>query len=420
VEADPTLAVAEIVNRFKSRSSRLMRQEFPALRSRLPTLWSRSYYPGSVGHVSAKVVEAYIAAQKGTGAVAVRSYKYRLRPNRAQTAALDAMLRDFCGLYNACLQQRVEAYRRRGLNLRYGPQASELKACRACDPDGLGRWSFSALQQVLRRLDQTYAAFFKRGHGFPRFRASARYHAATFRIGDGLTVKKDRRIGVVGVVGVPGGLKVAWHRDLPDEAKLGTAILTRQQGKWFMVLSVEAEFAETCGTGTVGIDLGLNSLIATSDGETVEMPRFARKAQKAQRWRQRALARCKRGSKRRLKAKARLAAGSAKIARQRRDHLHKLSRSLVSRYWGIAFEDLTMTGLNLSRVWDSQSQDTRDPNPRLQMWRGSGPGCCCGDRRASAGFRAGTRPSGHKPAGCRIAVPRSRLLQRAELSRLGS
>lgn len=66
VEADPTLAVAEIVNRFKGRSSRLMRQEFLALRSRLPTLWSRSYYAGSVGHVSAKVVEAYIAAQKGT------------------------------------------------------------------------------------------------------------------------------------------------------------------------------------------------------------------------------------------------------------------------------------------------------------------------------------------------------------------
>ena len=272
----------------------------------------------------------------------MRSYKYRLRPNKAQATVLDAMLRDFCGLYNACLQQRIEAYRRRGLSLRYGQQASELKACRITDPDAIGRWSFSALQQVLRRLDQTYAAFFRRGHGFPRFRASARYHAATFRVGDGLTVRKDRRIGLVGV---PGGIKVVWHRDLPDEAKLGTAILTRQQGKWFVVLSVEAEFAEICGSGSVGIDLGLNSLIATSGGETVEMPRFARRAQKAQRRRQRALARCKRGSKRRLKAKARLAAGSAKIARQRRDHLHKLSRSLVSRYQGIAFEDLNMTGL---------------------------------------------------------------------------
>lgn len=75
------------------------------------------------------------------------------------------------------------------------------------------------------------------------------------------------------------------------------------------------------------------------------MPRFARLAQKAQRRRQRALARCQRGSKRRLKAKARLAAASARIARQRRDHLHKLSRSLVSRYRGIAFEDLDVAGL---------------------------------------------------------------------------
>lgn len=272
----------------------------------------------------------------------LRSYKYRLRPNRVQAAALDAMLRDFCGLYNACLQQRIEAYRRRGISLRYGHQAAELKACRVADPDGLGRWSFSALQQVLRRLDQTFAAFFKRGHGFPRYRASARYHAATFRVGDGLTLKKDRRIGIVGM---PGGIKVVWHRDLPEDAKLGTAILTRQQGKWFVVLSVEAEFAEACGRGTVGIDLGLDSLIATSDGATVEAPRHARKAQKAQRRRQRALARCKRGSKRRLKAKARLATGSAKIARQRRDHLHKLSRSLVSRYQGLAFEDLNMAGL---------------------------------------------------------------------------
>src|SRR5215204_5842538 len=65
VEADPTLAIAEIVNRLKGRSSRLMRSEFPALRSRLPTLWSRRYYAGSVGHVSAKTVEAYIAARKG-------------------------------------------------------------------------------------------------------------------------------------------------------------------------------------------------------------------------------------------------------------------------------------------------------------------------------------------------------------------
>ena len=65
VESDPTLCVAEIVNRLKGRSSRVLRQEFPTLRSRLPTLWSRSYYAGTVGHVSQATVKRYIENQKG-------------------------------------------------------------------------------------------------------------------------------------------------------------------------------------------------------------------------------------------------------------------------------------------------------------------------------------------------------------------
>lgn len=272
----------------------------------------------------------------------VRSYKYRLRPSVVQAAQLSSMLVDLCGLYNACIQQRIEAYRRRGLSLSFKQQSAELKACRADDPAGLGRWSRSTADQVIRRADQAFRSFFRLRRGFPRFRAAARFHAANMRVGDGLTVKEDGRIAIRGVVG---RMKIIWHRALPEGRSPKMATVTRQQGKWYIAFHVETEFAETCGSGTVGIDLGLNSLIATSDGESVQAPRFARKAQKAQRRRQRSLARCKRGSKRRLKAKARLAAGSAKIARQRRDHLHKLSRSLVSRYQGIAFEDLNITGL---------------------------------------------------------------------------
>lgn len=65
VESDPTLCVAEIVNRFKRRTSRVLRDEFPSLRSRLPTLWSRSYFAASVGAVSEATIRRYIEAQKG-------------------------------------------------------------------------------------------------------------------------------------------------------------------------------------------------------------------------------------------------------------------------------------------------------------------------------------------------------------------
>jgi putative transposase len=65
VSSDPTRCVAEIVNRLKGASSRILRQEFPHLVSRLPTLWSRSYYAGTVGHVSEATVKKYIENQKG-------------------------------------------------------------------------------------------------------------------------------------------------------------------------------------------------------------------------------------------------------------------------------------------------------------------------------------------------------------------
>ncbi len=65
VEADPTLGVAEIVNRLKGKSSRVLRDEFPALRSRLPTLCSRSYFAATLGSVSEETICRYIENQKG-------------------------------------------------------------------------------------------------------------------------------------------------------------------------------------------------------------------------------------------------------------------------------------------------------------------------------------------------------------------
>jgi putative transposase len=65
VEADPTLCVAELAARFKGRTSHDLRSEFPSLRSRLPTLWSRSYYAGSCGAVTEASIRRYIESQKG-------------------------------------------------------------------------------------------------------------------------------------------------------------------------------------------------------------------------------------------------------------------------------------------------------------------------------------------------------------------
>lgn len=282
-----------------------------------------------------------------------RSYKYRLYPGKAQSLALTEMLGAFCDLYNAALQQRIEAYRRQHKTLRYLDQASELKAVRAVD-ERLAQFSYSAAQQVLRRLDKAFTAFFRRLNakakaGFPRFRAKSRFDSAEFRVGDGLTIRKSKRLGITGI---PGEIKVKWHRDFPAGATVGAAVLSRSAGKWFVCFQIALPDQEgpPRDGAAVGIDVGLTSLVATSDGDVVKTPQWTKHAAKKQRRLQRALARCKRGSRRRLKAKHRLARHSAHTANQRRDFLHKLSRSLVERYAVIALEDLSIDHLARSML----------------------------------------------------------------------
>lgn len=281
------------------------------------------------------------------------SFKYRLYPTRAQTTALDGMLSALCDLYNAALQQRIEAYRRRGRTLRYADQAAELKAARAADAR-LAGLSFSTEQQVLRRLDKAFRAFFRRlkaggKPGFPRFKGRDRFHAAEFRVGDGLTLKTER--GRIGLVGIPGEIKARWHRPLPGKPK--AAILTRQAGRWHVVFQVEVETAapgshrsnSDAVRSVVGIDAGLHSLVALSTGEAVPAPPFEREAAKGLRRRQRALARCRPRSGVRARRKLALARYKAKVAARRRDFLHKLTAGLTRRFGVLVFEDLNVAGM---------------------------------------------------------------------------
>ena len=64
VSADPTDAPQRLANQLKDFTSRVHRQKYPELRSRLPSLWNRSYFIGSEGHVSEKTIKHYIEKQK--------------------------------------------------------------------------------------------------------------------------------------------------------------------------------------------------------------------------------------------------------------------------------------------------------------------------------------------------------------------
>lgn len=64
VKASPDFSPAYIISQLKGGTSRILRSEYPVLRSRLPTLWTRSYYCESVGHISENTIKKYIDEQK--------------------------------------------------------------------------------------------------------------------------------------------------------------------------------------------------------------------------------------------------------------------------------------------------------------------------------------------------------------------
>src|ERR1700756_5812084 len=157
-----------------------------------------------------------------TPAYALRLQIPPVNPNQAQVQFLENQLHEACDLYNAALQERRDAWKVCRKRIHYYDQAKQLKPMRA---EGLlGLANFSCCQDVLRRLDKTFQAFFarvRRGDkpGFPRFRSFRRYDSITFpSYGDGCRLLEDGKLRIQGA----GLIKVKLHRPVGGEIKTVT------------------------------------------------------------------------------------------------------------------------------------------------------------------------------------------------------
>ncbi|GLY84385.1 RNA-guided endonuclease InsQ/TnpB family protein [Actinoallomurus iriomotensis] len=293
----------------------------------------------------------------------VRAYKFLLRPTARQVVALGEMLRDHRSLYNAALEHRRTAYRRAGVTVRYGEQSGELKAIRADDPDGQGRWSFSSQQATLRRLDKAFAAFFRRikagqTPGYPRFKGGGRFDTVVFpKDGDGCRWDSSphtpqTRVRLQGV----GHVRVHQHR--PVRGCVKTISVKREGERWYVVLACDDVPAEPLApTGAVvGVDMGTTYFLTTSGGVHVANPKFLATAAGELAEAQRHLATFPQRTRRRTKAHRaaarKVAKLHAKIRRQRLDFHHKTARALVRDHDVIAHERLNTAGM------------TRAPEPK--------------------------------------------------------
>jgi putative transposase len=249
----------------------------------------------------------------------------------------------------------------RKASIRYGQQSAQLKDIRGFDLDQ-ARWSFSSQQATLRRLDKAMAAFYRRCKagqkpGYPRFKALDRWDSVEWPAdGDGCRWKPEvARVYLQGV----GHVKVHAHR--PVRGRVKTISLKREGRRWYVVLSCDdVPACPMSATGReVGVDVGVARFATTSDGEIIANPRFVRASAVELAAAQQALARKKRGSANRRRARAKVAEIHRRIRNRRADFHHKTARALVRGCDVIALEDLRIANMTGSASGTPDAPGTR-------------------------------------------------------------
>lgn len=277
-----------------------------------------------------------------------RSFVYKLRPTRSQIAKLEEVLETCRRLYNDALAEQKESWEDERKGIGFVAQCASLTQ-RKKSSAYLRSAHSQILQNVLRRVDRSFQNYFRRCKagdkpGYPRFKGRGWYDSFCYpQYGKGAKLEDGRLI-----LSKIGHIKV--FRDRPLEGKPKTTTVVRKADGWYVSVACEVESEPIPKTGeSVGLDVGITRFATLSTGEKVENPRCYRKAERRLAKAQRRVSRRRKGSKRREKAKVLLGKAHLRVARSRRDHAHKIAKSLVERFDRIAVEDLNVSGMVKNR-----------------------------------------------------------------------
>lgn len=276
-------------------------------------------------------------------------YRFRMEPSKAQESKLNMLAGSRRFVFNWALARRREHYAKTGKTLGYSAQASELKALKNYSETAWLKESDSQLlQQALKDVERAFVNFFEKRAKYPRFKSKKK---------DPLRFRIPQRVRVEGSqVYVPkvGWLKVRKSQEVEGETKSAT-FKQEVDGHWYVSLVSQFEMPEVPlppanPERVVGIDLGLKDFYVLSDGKRKETPKFARRAQRKLRRAARRHSKCTSGSKRKAKAKRKLAGVHRKIANQRKDFVHQNTSDLVRQYQGFCIENLCIKGMAKTKL----------------------------------------------------------------------
>jgi putative transposase len=296
-----------------------------------------------------------------------RKVTYRLYPSRRQQNQMLETLRLQQKLYNAALEQRIDAYRRCGVSLNYNDQAHDLTQLRAEFPE-YAALNAQSEQVTLKRLERAFKAFFQRVKegkekpGFPRFKSFDRYKGWGYAAhGDGwkFLPNEDFVNGTIRMSGI-GNIQARGRSRFLDEERTSrnpgkpkTMEIFRKNDKWYASVTFETlRPFRASGDTALGIDWGTAKFLTIVD-ETkvpliVENPRHLKSREDKLKKAQKSLSRKKKGSSNRKKAKKSLANAHERVAWKREDFLHQTSAAIVKSASLIATEALNIRGMTAS------------------------------------------------------------------------
>lgn len=272
-----------------------------------------------------------------------RAFRYRFYPTDEQAAKLSRTFGCVRLVYNRALEERTRAWRTEQRRVSYGQTSAMLTDWKRTTELGfLSEVSSVPLQQALRHLQAAFTGFFDKRARYPRFkskksRQSAEYTRSAFTFRDGrLTLAKMSE-----------PLAIVWSRPLPEGAEPSTVTVSRDAaGRWFVSLLCQDAIGRLAQVDrAVGVDAGITSLVTLSSGEKIANPRYERRDRERLTRAHKDLARKRKGSVNREKAKRKLARIHARITDRRRDFLHKLSTRLVRENQTVVIEDLNVAGM---------------------------------------------------------------------------
>ncbi len=275
----------------------------------------------------------------------MKTYQYRIYPTTAQEKILAKMLEECRWLYNKVLATRKENYELQSVSLGNYDTMTMIPDWKLERPSLKIVYS-QVLQNVNVRVDLAFQAFFRRVKagetpGYPRFKGYGRYDSMTYpQYGNGAKL-----VGNILILSKLGNVKVKLHQEFCGTPKTVT-IRRSSTGKWFATLACVYEVQPLPEEQrVVGVDMGLSTLAALSNGEKINNPRFFKSEQAALAKAQCRMEKEAKGTPERNKRRKVVARIHERIINRRTNFAHQTSRKLVNSYGVIAFEDLNVKGM---------------------------------------------------------------------------